>query len=89
MVGKKIEIFTDSSLFGDNIVSLVKQHACSKCDIFVYDVGKDGIHSEFEQKRTAYGVQSIPAVAIDGQLINLESLKKGKFPMLHQLFSLS
>jgi hypothetical protein len=50
-------------------------------------VNKDGNHTEIEGKATAYGVQSMPAIAIDGQLVNLESLKKGKFAKLfHNIY---
>lgn len=87
-MGKNIEIFTDRSLYGDDIVKLVKEYACPKCAVLVYDSNGTEKSSEMQSKVMEYGVTSMPAIVIDGKLINPEKLKKGKFmDLFHHLLN--
>ncbi|XEC95096.1 hypothetical protein AB6A23_00445 [Paenibacillus tarimensis] len=83
-MGKNIEIFTDSSLYGDDIVELVKKYACPRCSILVHDAKITGTSTDMHSKISEYGITSMPAVIIDGKLIPSEKLVKGK---LMSLFS--
>lgn len=86
-MGKNIEIFTDSSLYGDDIVERVKEFACSKCAILVYDANDAEKSTEMQLKVIAYGVTSMPAIVINGKLIPPEKLEKEKFiGVFHHLF---
>ncbi|WP_342044968.1 glutaredoxin [Bacillus sp. OTU530] len=75
-MAKKIEVFTAGSYLCDGVVEQVKQLACPKCEVVVYDLNKNNSTTEWEQKSKAYGIQSIPSVAMDGKIIDLTKLKK-------------
>ena len=85
-MGKRIvEIFTAGCSVCNEVVSQVKAHACSNCEIVVYDLNKKCESKICENKAKEYGVKSVPAVAINGKLveccrksngINFEALKE-------------
>lgn len=86
-MGKNIEIFTDSSLYGDDIVERVKETACPRCSILVHDANHVGTSTHMNAKFSEYGITSLPAIVIDGKLAPLEKLTKGKFmSLVHHLF---
>lgn len=86
-MGKTIEIFTDSSLYGDDLVERVKQHACSRCSILIYDAHGTGSSAEMQSKAYEYGVTSMPAIVMDGKQISPEKLVRGKLTnMIHHIF---
>ncbi|MBD0383155.1 glutaredoxin [Paenibacillus sp. WST5] len=72
----KVEIFTADCYLCDDVVQQVNDLACSKCEVVVYDLNKTTVTSESEDKAKAYGIQFVPAVAINGKLIDLELLKR-------------
>jgi len=47
----------------------VKDLACDNCEVVVYDLNKKCDTLECEAKAKEYGVKSVPAVAINGQLV--------------------
>lgn len=61
---RKVEVFSAGCAVCDEAVALVRQVACSSCDVTVHDM-KD-IRSAKRAK--ALGVRSVPAVAIDDKL---------------------
>ncbi|MCH1626735.1 hypothetical protein [Fredinandcohnia quinoae] len=77
-VSKTIEIFTDSSRFSDDLENLVKDYACSRCTIIVYDANNTDFTSIMELKTAEYEVTTLPAVAVSGKLVPLDKLKNGK-----------
>lgn len=77
-MSKTIEIFTDSSRFSNDLENQVKDYACSRCSIIVYDANNTDFKSVMEMKTAEYGVKTLPAVAISGKLVPLDKLKKGK-----------
>lgn len=77
-MSKKIEVFIAGSYLCNGVVKQVQQLACPKCEVVVYDLNKNNSTTEWEQKSKAYGIQSIPSVAIDGNIIDLTKLKKTK-----------
>ena len=83
MVKRLVEVFTSGCYVCEDVVKQVKEVACENCEVVVYDLNKGGDTNEWETKAKQYGVKSIPAVAINGTLvdccknngIDMESLK--------------
>lgn len=61
---RKIEIFSAGCPCCDETVKTVKQVACPSCDVEVLDMRRDDVAERAKQ----YGIASVPAVVIDGQL---------------------
>lgn len=78
-----VEVFTAGCTVCEGAVRQVKDLACSNCEVVVYDLNKKCDTNECEDKAKAYGVKSVPAVAINGKLveccsnnrINIQALK--------------
>ncbi|WP_214627976.1 hypothetical protein [Paenibacillus agaridevorans] len=86
-MGKNIEIFTDSNLFGDDVVKLVKEYACPKCSILIYDANCTDPDVDLQSKVSEYGITSMPAIVLDGKIVPPEKLARGKFAnMVHHIF---
>ncbi len=81
---RKIEIFTAGCPVCEDTIKQVQEAACSCCDVVVYDLNKGCETDECRDKAKAYGVKSLPAVAIDGKLascccnngVDMETLKQ-------------
>lgn len=65
---RKVEIFTAGCPVCDESVDQLKAALGDKCEITIYDLNKGCETNECRDKAKAYGVKSVPAVAIDGQL---------------------
>ncbi len=63
-IKRKIEIFSADCPLCEETVKLVKRIACPSCEITVLDM-KD---SAVADRAKSLGVQSVPAIAIDGKL---------------------
>lgn len=74
-MAKRVEVFTAGSYLCEGVVKQVKNLACQKCEVIVYDLNRKTSTIEWEEKAQVYGVQSIPAVAIDGKIIDHALLK--------------
>jgi glutaredoxin len=61
---RKIEVFSAGCPVCEETVSLVKGIACSSCEVSVLDM-KD---PEIAARANNLGIQSVPAVVIDGKL---------------------
>lgn len=80
---RRIEIFTAGCYLCEHAVQQVKEQACPKCEITVYDLNKKCETKECETKADEYGIETVPAVAINGELadccrnrgINFDTLK--------------
>ena len=59
-----VEVFSAGCPACEPTVQLVKRIACPSCDVQVLDMHKP----EVAAKAMQYGVKSLPAVVIDGQL---------------------
>jgi DNA-binding transcriptional MerR regulator len=68
-MGAKIEVFVDNSPLSTNVIQKVKELACSKCEVIVYE-------SDYEDKMKAYGIECIPAVVMNGKVVDVEKIKK-------------
>jgi glutaredoxin len=61
---RKIEIFSAGCSVCERTIELVKKLACESCEIIVLDMHQKSVAA----KAKRYGVQSLPAVAINGKL---------------------
>lgn len=77
-MSRTIEIFKDGSLQSDELEAQVKELACPRCSILVYDTGSPDSDLQMQAKAAEYGIQSWPAVTLDGKVVSPEQLKKGK-----------
>jgi hypothetical protein len=69
MAKRLVEVFT-AGFVCDGAVKQVKNLACVNCEVVVYDLNKKCDTNECEDKAKAYGVQAVPAVAINGVLVD-------------------
>lgn len=72
MKKRKVEVFTSGCPVCEPVVELVKRTACPSCEVLIYDLNKG---CDTSQKAKQYGVTHVPAVAVDGKL--LECCKSG------------
>ncbi len=61
---RRIEIFSAGCAVCDETVALVNKLACPSCEVDVLDMQTDDVAAKAKQ----YGVRSVPAVVVDGQL---------------------
>lgn len=61
---RKIEIFSAGCAVCDEAVARIRAEACPSCDIVVLDMKDAGVAS----RAKTLGIQSVPAVLIDGAL---------------------
>ena len=67
---RRIEVFTAGCSVCQPTVDMVKEMACSSCEVIVYDLSKPCDTKECLQKVQQYGIKSLPAVAVNGVLLN-------------------
>lgn len=61
---RQVEVFSAGCAVCEEIIAQVRELACSSCDVRVMDM-----HDEIVAKRAnELGIQSVPAVVIDGKL---------------------
>lgn len=61
---RKIEVFSAGCAVCDETVELVNRLACPSCEVEVLDLQQAHVAARAKQ----LGVQSVPAVAVDGEL---------------------
>ncbi len=61
---RKVEVFSAGCGLCDETISLVQRLACNSCEVIVHDMKQP----EVVVKAKGYGVQSVPAVVVDGKL---------------------
>lgn len=65
-----IEVLTAGCIICEPIVEMVRRMACSSCEIIIYDLSKSCDTKECIQKAQQYGVKFLPAIAVNGILLN-------------------
>ncbi len=68
MPKRKVEVFTSGCPICEPTMDLVKSLACPSCEVTVYDLTKDE-NKEIQNKAAFYGIERIPAVAVDEKLL--------------------
>ena len=66
---RTVEIFTAGCPFCEPAVELVKSIACGSCEVSTHNMADAVAGSDALRKARAYGVQSLPAVAVNGALL--------------------
>ena len=69
MPKRKVEVFTSGCPICKSTVDLVNSLACPSCEIIIYDLTKDA-NKEIQNKAALYGINRIPAVAVNGKLLD-------------------
>ena len=70
MAKRRVEVFTAGCYLCDDTVQQLKDLACNNCEVIVYDLNKGCETNECQEKANAYGVQTVPAVAVNGKLMD-------------------
>lgn len=70
MAKRLVEVFTAGCPICDEAVKQVKALACPQCEVKIYDLNKGCETNECRDKAKQYGVKSVPAVAINGKLVD-------------------
>jgi thioredoxin-like negative regulator of GroEL len=65
MTKRKVEIFSAGCKVCEETVGWIQKLACSSCQVEVLDMQKEQVSSRAKQ----LGVRSVPAVAVDGKLL--------------------
>jgi hypothetical protein len=62
---RKVEVFSSGSCCGERLVTAIRAAACPSCEVRVLNVTA----AEVAERAKQLGVQSVPAVAINGELV--------------------
>ena len=69
MAQRRVEVFIAGCPLCDETVKLVKDLACDNCDVQIYDLRKGCTTNECRDKAANYGIYRVPAVVVDGKLV--------------------
>jgi len=64
-----VEVFTAGCPVCDEAVKTVKAAACPSCEVVLYDLNEGCESNECRAKAKAYRIERLPAVAVDGKLV--------------------
>lgn len=67
---RKVEIFIAGCPMCEPVVQLVNELSCSNCEVTTYDLVKQCDDQSCLKKAKEYGVTRVPAIAVDGKLLN-------------------
>lgn len=67
---RRVEVFTAGCPLCEDAVRLVTSLACPSCEVQVYDLREGCATNECREKAAQYGVTAVPAVAVDGVLLD-------------------
>lgn len=85
MANRNVEVFTAGCYLCDEALKMVRELACENCDVQVHDLRGEYATNESRAKATNYGIHRVPAVVVDGKLVDccvpqtpvsLEALRK-------------
>lgn len=66
MTNRKVEVFSAGCALCAETAKLVESLACPSCDVTVLDMKDEAV----AQRARALGVRAVPAVAVDGKLLD-------------------
>jgi len=66
MAKTHVEIFTAGCPLCERVVELVRSLSCPDCEITIYDLHTGCSSNECREKADRYGIQRVPAVAVNG-----------------------
>ena len=65
-----VEVFTAGCPVCHDTVNLVKSLVCPSCDLQIYDLREGCATNECREKAKRYGITAVPAVAVNGVLLD-------------------
>jgi glutaredoxin len=66
MTKRQVEVFTAGCPVCEPAVQLVQEMACPDCEVTIHDLRQ--VEDTAAEKTAQYGIKTIPAVVVDGQL---------------------
>ncbi|WP_339840212.1 thioredoxin family protein [uncultured Maribacter sp.] len=78
---RQVEIFSANCPVCDPVVQMINELACDQCEVTIYDLVKQCDDKTCLSKMYDYGIHKIPAVAVDGKLLDCckdPAITKGK-----------
>jgi len=69
MEKRKVEVFTSGCFLCDEAVQLAQGLACPNCAVTVYNLADPCESKVCIDKAKAYGVNAVPALVVDGKLV--------------------
>lgn len=70
MTKRKIEVFTAGCPVCEPVVEMVQSLACDSCDVTVYSLSEQCDTEICVDKVREYKITSLPAVAVNGELLS-------------------
>ena len=67
---RRVEVFTAGCPLCEDAVSLVTSLACPSCEVQIYDLREGCATNECREKAVRYGVTAVPAVAVNGVVLD-------------------
>ncbi len=67
---RRVEVFTAGCPICDETVTLVQSLACPSCEVHAYDLHEGCATNECWEKATRYGITAVPAVAVNGVVLD-------------------
>ena len=67
---RRVEVFTAGCPVCDDTVNLVKSLICPSCELQIFDLREGCATNECREKATRYGVTAVPAIAVNGVLLD-------------------
>ena len=67
---RQVEVFTANCPVCDPVVKMIEELACDECEITLYDLVRQCDDKTCLTKMNEYGIKKIPAVAVNGKLLD-------------------
>jgi len=67
---RRVEVFTAGCPLCEETVGLVRSLACPSCEVQIYDLREGCATNECREKVVRYSVTAVPAVAVNGVLLD-------------------
>lgn len=67
---RKVEVFTAGCPICNDTVRLVKTLVCPSCELQIFDLRNGCTTNECRKKAKQYGITAVPAVAVNGVLLD-------------------
>ncbi len=67
---RQVEVFTAGCPICEETVRLVQSLACPSCEVQIYDLHEGCATNECRDKARQYGVTAVPAIAVNGGLLD-------------------
>lgn len=70
MAKRRVEVFTAGCPVCEDAVKKFQSASCPDCEVVIYDLNRGCAAQECRDKAKKYGVKRLPAVVVDGKLLN-------------------